>query len=188
MNRFEDRDILERTAQLLDLPVDVVAGFPNLELLGDRQLFLTRHRGILSYSDTAIDVNCGELLVRVRGRGAVQVWGCGAVQVRCRCGGAVWGAGVGVRGDAGVRVRGCGVGCGCGCGAAQGRRSLPGGGEQGTPRKKRPLLSPGSARQGAALPRPPAVRRDAGKGGGGGCAKPHKKRDGAGKAPVPPAR
>ena len=56
------------------------------------------------------------------------------------------------------------------------------------PRKKRPLLSPGSARQGAALPRPPAVRRDAGKGGGGGCAKPHKKRDGAGKAPVPPAR
>ncbi|HIX31052.1 MAG TPA: YabP/YqfC family sporulation protein [Firmicutes bacterium] len=69
MNRFEDRDILERTAQLLDLPVDVVAGFPNLELLGDRQLFLTRHRGILSYSDTAIDVNCGELLVRVRGRG-----------------------------------------------------------------------------------------------------------------------
>ena len=43
--------------------------FPNLELLGDRQLFLTRHRGILSYSDTAIDVNCGELLVRVRGRG-----------------------------------------------------------------------------------------------------------------------
>ena len=50
MNQFEDRDILTKTAQLLDLPMDVVAGLPN-------------------YSDTAIDVNCGTLLVRVRGQG-----------------------------------------------------------------------------------------------------------------------
>lgn len=69
MNRFEDSDILTKTAELLDLPMDVVAGLPNLELLGDRQLFLSHHQGILSYSDTAIDVNCEALLVRVRGRG-----------------------------------------------------------------------------------------------------------------------
>lgn len=69
MNRIEDRDILTKTAELLDLPMDVVAGLPNLELLGNRQLFLSRHNGILSYSDTAIDVNCGNLLVRVRGTG-----------------------------------------------------------------------------------------------------------------------
>ena len=69
MNRFEDRDILAKTAELLDLPVDVVAGMPNLELLGNRQLFLTAHRGILAYSDTEIDVNCGNLMVRVRGQG-----------------------------------------------------------------------------------------------------------------------
>ena len=69
MNRFEDSDILTKTAELLDLPMDVVAGLPNLELLGDRQRFLSHHQGILSYSDTAIDVNCGALLVRVRGRG-----------------------------------------------------------------------------------------------------------------------
>ena len=69
MNRIEDRDILEKTARLLDLPVDVVAGLPNLELLGDRQLFLSQHKGILAYSDTAIDVNCGALVVRVQGRG-----------------------------------------------------------------------------------------------------------------------
>ena len=69
MNRFEDSDILTKTAELLDLPMDVVAGLPILVLLGDRQLFLSHHQGILSYSDTAIDVNCGALLVRVRGRG-----------------------------------------------------------------------------------------------------------------------
>lgn len=69
MNQFEDRDILTKTAQLLDLPMDVVAGLPNLELLGNRQLFLSQHKGLLAYSDTAIDVNCGTLLVRVRGQG-----------------------------------------------------------------------------------------------------------------------
>ena len=61
MNRIEDHDILTKTAELLDLPMDVVAGLPSLELMGNRQLFLTRHKGILSYSDTAIDVNCGSL-------------------------------------------------------------------------------------------------------------------------------
>ena len=40
MNRFEDSDILTKTAELLDLPMDVVAGLPNLELLGDRQLLM----------------------------------------------------------------------------------------------------------------------------------------------------
>ena len=67
MDRLEDRDILEKTAELLDVPVDIVAGLPNMELLGDRQLFLSGHQGILSYSDTRIDVNCGSLLVRVEG-------------------------------------------------------------------------------------------------------------------------
>lgn len=69
MNRIEDRDILEKTAKLLDLPMDMVAGLPTVEILGGRQIFLTRHQGILAYSDTQIDVNCGALLVRVRGEG-----------------------------------------------------------------------------------------------------------------------
>lgn len=47
--------------------MDMVAGLPTVEVLGNQQLFLTRHRGILSYSDTQIDVNCGALLIRVRG-------------------------------------------------------------------------------------------------------------------------
>ena len=71
MNRFEDHDLLEKTAEVLDLPMDVVAGLPNLELLGNRQLFVTHHQGILSYSDTGIDINCGTLLVRITGTNLV---------------------------------------------------------------------------------------------------------------------
>ena len=81
MNRIEDRDILTRTAEALDLPVDVVAGLPNIELLGNRQLFLSGHCGILAYSDSTIEVNCASLLVRVRGA-ALQLLGMTAGEMR----------------------------------------------------------------------------------------------------------
>lgn len=58
---------LARCAEALDLPADVVAGLPRIELTAGRELYLVRHQGILSYSETQIDVNAGELLVRVSG-------------------------------------------------------------------------------------------------------------------------
>jgi sporulation protein YqfC len=68
MDRIEDADILARSAELMGLPVDVVAGLPHVELLGNRQIFLSNHKGITSYTDTEIDVNCGALYLRVTGR------------------------------------------------------------------------------------------------------------------------
>ena len=44
-------------------------GLPHLEMIGGRQLFLEQHKGLLAYSDTAIDINTGTLVVRVRGTG-----------------------------------------------------------------------------------------------------------------------
>ncbi|MFR0770560.1 MAG: sporulation protein YqfD [Dysosmobacter sp.] len=54
-------------AELFDLPVDVVAGLPRLELIGNRQLYLERHTGLLAYSDTQIDANTGFGVLRIRG-------------------------------------------------------------------------------------------------------------------------
>ena len=39
----------------------------HLEMIGDRQLFLEGHGGILSYGTEQIDINAGPLLLRVRG-------------------------------------------------------------------------------------------------------------------------
>ena len=61
--------MLARMAELFDLPADVIAGLPHLEMIGGRQLFLEQHKGLLAYSDTAIDINTGTLVVRVRGTG-----------------------------------------------------------------------------------------------------------------------
>ena len=60
--------LLERTAQLLDLPADALAGVPRLELVGNRELYLEGHTGLLRYSDTGIDANTGFGVLRVSGQ------------------------------------------------------------------------------------------------------------------------
>ena len=59
--------VLSTVAELFDLPADIVAGLPRLEMVGDRQLYLERHTGILSYSETQIDVNTTGGVLRVTG-------------------------------------------------------------------------------------------------------------------------
>ena len=61
--------ILEKTAEVFDLPADAVAGLPKLELVGDRELRLENHRGILAYGPEEIHISGGKLVVQVRGRG-----------------------------------------------------------------------------------------------------------------------
>ena len=65
----KDREggVLNAVAELFDLPADVVAGLPHLELVGSRQLYLEHHTGILAYSDTQIDANTTARVLRVRG-------------------------------------------------------------------------------------------------------------------------
>ena len=55
--------ILEKTAEVFDLPGDVVAGLPRVELLGDRQLRMENHRGILAYGSDEIHISGGKLIV-----------------------------------------------------------------------------------------------------------------------------
>lgn len=61
--------LLERASQALDLPGDALAGMPRIELLGDRELRMEYHRGILAYGTKEIHISGGKLVVRVRGTG-----------------------------------------------------------------------------------------------------------------------
>ena len=61
--------LLERTAELLDLPADAVAGVPRLELVGTRELRMENHKGILAYGDEEIQVSGGVFLIQIRGSG-----------------------------------------------------------------------------------------------------------------------
>lgn len=68
-NRKERNSVLGSVAELFDLPADVIAGMPHLEMMGCRQMYLERHTGILAYSETQIDINTSGGVLRVRGQG-----------------------------------------------------------------------------------------------------------------------
>lgn len=63
------REYLARMAELFDLPLDTAAGLSRVELLGDRQLYLEGHEGLLAYGTEQIDVNAGGAVLRVTGAG-----------------------------------------------------------------------------------------------------------------------
>ena len=65
----KERVVLSTVAELFDLPADVVAGLPRLEMVGSRPLYLEHHAGILAYSEEQIDVNTSAGALRVRGEG-----------------------------------------------------------------------------------------------------------------------
>lgn len=59
--------LLEKTSAMLDIPSDILTGLPRIELLGDRELRMENHKGILAYGSDEIHVSGGKLVVRVRG-------------------------------------------------------------------------------------------------------------------------
>lgn len=58
--------ILEKTAQMFSLPPNLV-GLPRIELLGDKELRVESHKGILSYGTQEIHISGGKLIIRVLG-------------------------------------------------------------------------------------------------------------------------
>lgn len=63
-----DKNIWLGSSELFDLPPDLVAGLPHMEMLGDRYFYMERHKGILSYSGEEIDINGETGIVRIFGR------------------------------------------------------------------------------------------------------------------------
>ena len=59
--------LLDKTAQALDLPADVLAGLPRVELIGDREVRMENHRGILSYGDEQIHISAGGFVIKIVG-------------------------------------------------------------------------------------------------------------------------
>ena len=60
--------LLEKTSTWFDLPADILAGLPRLEMTGDRELHLENYRGILSYSREELHLDGGKWVLMVRGR------------------------------------------------------------------------------------------------------------------------
>jgi sporulation protein YqfC len=58
---------LEQAANLFDLPPDIVAGLPRVEITGCSQVYIENHQGLLGYEPNEITVNGGDVVLRIRG-------------------------------------------------------------------------------------------------------------------------
>lgn len=67
MNRA--KKLLVRAANKLELPADIVAGLPKMELTGFTEFSLEPHKGLLEYADHEIilDSSAGHICVRGSG-------------------------------------------------------------------------------------------------------------------------
>ena len=61
--------LLLRASRLFDLPADALAGVPRVEVVGDSELRMAPHRGILAYGPEEIHISGGSLVVLVRDSG-----------------------------------------------------------------------------------------------------------------------
>ena len=59
---------LERAAETFDLPADALAGLPKVELVGDGELRVENHKGILAYGQEEIHVSGGVFLIKIAGQ------------------------------------------------------------------------------------------------------------------------
>lgn len=67
--RRKKEGLLEKTAEVFDLPGDVVARLPRIELTGNHEVRMENHKGILAYGAEEIHISGGKLVVKVRGDG-----------------------------------------------------------------------------------------------------------------------
>ena len=59
--------LLARASRMFDLPADAVAGAARVEIIGDGELRMAPHRGILAYGTEEIHISGGKLVVLVTG-------------------------------------------------------------------------------------------------------------------------
>lgn len=59
----------ERAAEILDLPIETLPGFPKLTVTGCRQVMIENHKGIFEYERDRIEINGGRVRVRILGDG-----------------------------------------------------------------------------------------------------------------------
>ena len=53
---------------MFDLPADGIAGVPRLELVGDGELRVENHKGILAYGREEIHISGGIYLIKISGQ------------------------------------------------------------------------------------------------------------------------
>ena len=63
------RKLLERASRQLELPAEIVAGLPRIEVTGTGELSIEPHRGLLEYAQERISIDSSIGAISVTGEG-----------------------------------------------------------------------------------------------------------------------
>jgi len=62
------RKLHKLTASWLDMPQDVVFELPRITLIGDRQLYIENHRGVIDFTNDVLRLSLSKGELEVRGK------------------------------------------------------------------------------------------------------------------------
>ncbi|MCM3746366.1 sporulation protein YqfC [Paenibacillus pasadenensis] len=62
-----NRKLRKLTADILDLPQDVAFDLPRMTMIGDRQLYIENHRGVLHFSSEQLRLQLSQGVLEVTG-------------------------------------------------------------------------------------------------------------------------
>lgn len=60
-------DFLDKAADILELPGEVMAGMPRITVTGCRRVLVENHKGILEYGSERIHINGGRMVLKIQG-------------------------------------------------------------------------------------------------------------------------
>ena len=61
-------EIKSSLSEILELPKDIVLGLPKITMIGNLQVYIENHKGIIEYSKTQIRINTKKGVVKISGK------------------------------------------------------------------------------------------------------------------------
>lgn len=65
------KEIKESISELLELPKDIILDLPRITLVGNLQLYIENHRGLIEYSNQRIRIYTKNGIMRIMGKNLV---------------------------------------------------------------------------------------------------------------------
>ena len=66
--KSRSKGIKESISELLELPKDIVLDLPRITLVGNLQLYVENHKGLIEYSNQRIRINTKSGIMRIIGK------------------------------------------------------------------------------------------------------------------------
>lgn len=66
--KSKTKEVKESISELLELPKDIMLDLPRITLVGNLQLYIENHKGIIEYSTQRIRINTKSGVIRITGK------------------------------------------------------------------------------------------------------------------------